>query len=162
MAGSARIRWSDIKAVPSRLWGFKSLKAEQTQLDEIDTEKRSWVVIWELRWPRRLSRETGLSEDRRLESLLENKKGIVKLLNQKVVKISISHHVLCSLVWFNHDGFCMWTVHKLTVGVSLYLILAWYRTSSKDAGMPISGLWHCCNIRAVPIFASSTAVTSEH
>ena len=47
-------------------------------VDQVDEKKvyiwsRSLVVMWELRWPRRLSRETGLSEDRRLESLLENK-----------------------------------------------------------------------------------------
>jgi len=29
-------------------------------------------------------------------------------------------------------------------------IIAWYHTSSKDAGVPISGIWHCCDITAVP------------
>ena len=57
--------------------------------------------------------------------------------------------------------FCFGFVAPLAIIWVIHILIAWYHTSSKDAGMPISGIWHCCDVRAVLISTSGTALTSE-
>ena len=59
------------------------------------------------------------------------------------------------------ENFALGFVAPLAIIQVIHILIAWYHTSSKDAGMPISGIWHCCDVRAVLISTSGTALTSE-
>ena len=71
VAGSAKRKWSENILMPSALWGFKRLKADQAKLGVTETDLRSSLVKQPLNWPRSLSLEEELLEDKSLERLLE-------------------------------------------------------------------------------------------